>query len=349
MDAISALVAGDEFTTSEMFSDGLRAATADRAFEIHSVDSAWPREPFGPVAEVIEASDNEDAIIAAVGECRIALTQLAPFTERVLQSAPHLEWIGVSRGGPVNVNLDAATRLGIRVSFAPGRNAVAAAEYAIALMLASIRPIIAADRDLHDGVWRGDYYRYEQSGSEIAGSTVGLVGYGAIGTIVGRILRAMDAHVLVHDPYCDPERARADGVELVELDELLGRCRILSLHARLTPDTHHLLDAARLSLVPRGAVLVNTARGELVDSAIIPALLESGQLSAVALDVYEEEPLPSASPLLAAHGLIATPHLAGATRETAHRAISRIVAEAARFLEGRPLENLANPEVLARP
>jgi D-3-phosphoglycerate dehydrogenase len=248
----------------------------------------------------------------------------------------------------VNVNLVAATAAGVVVSNAPGRNAQAAAEFAVGLMLAAMRRIADTGDELRHGIWRGDLYSYGKSGIELAGETVGLVGLGAIGTIVARILTAFGATVVAHDPYADAESAAAVGVELVSLDDLIARSMVVSIHARLTPETHHLLNFQRLSAMRRGAILVNMARGGLLDYAPLPALLESGQLGALALDVYDIEPPPAHWPLFESPNVVLTPHLAGATRQTAHRAASIVANEAARFLRGERPRFLANPEVLDR-
>ncbi|MFI2260938.1 2-hydroxyacid dehydrogenase [Streptomyces tubercidicus] len=340
------LAAGDEFVAPELFADALRDAAPGADLAFHSLRSPWPVTPFGPVGGVDEASGTEDGVLAALGDAEIALTQMAPFTAKVIEQAPALKLISVCRGGPVNVDLAAATEAGVVVSYAPGRNAAAAAEFAIGLMLAALRRIPAADAELKKGVWRGDYYAYDHAGLELEGTTVGLIGYGAIGSIVARVLRAFGSHVLVADPYTDPESAAADGVELVTLDALLRRSAVVSLHARLTPETRHLLHAGNLGLLPEGAVLVNSARGGLLDYAPLPDLLKTGRLGALALDVYDLEPPPADWPLHHAPNVITTPHLAGATRQTAHRAAAISAGEAARFLRGEPLKFVANPEVL---
>ncbi|GHJ37532.1 hypothetical protein Sm713_31410 [Streptomyces sp. TS71-3] len=159
------------------------------------------------------------------------------------------------------------------------------------------------------------------------------------------MLRAFGARVLVADPYTDPAKAAADGVEPVALDELMRRSPVVSLHARLTAETHHLVNADNLRLLPPGAVLVNSARSGLLDYAPLPELLESGRLGALALDVYDIEPPPSNWPLLSAPNVVTTPHLAGATRQTAHRAARMSAGEAARHLRGEPLRWVANPDV----
>ncbi|MFD9076920.1 NAD(P)-dependent oxidoreductase, partial [Streptomyces lasiicapitis] len=200
--------------------------------------------------------------------------------------------------------------------------------------------------DLRKGVWRGDYYDYDNCGIEIEGATVGLVGYGAIGSRVARILVAMGAEVLVHDPYVSPEALAGIG-EQVPLEELLTRSRIVSLHARVTEETKGMIGAEQLALMPRGSVLVNCARGALLDYDAVCDALDSGQLSGAGFDVYPHEPVPADSRLLATPGIVMTPHIAGASQEVAHKAARIVAAEVGRFLRGEPLAHCANPEVYA--
>lgn len=342
------LTAGDRFVLPELFQSALVEALPGHDPAFRTITSAWPFEPFTDVEEVREASGEPAELAAALDNVEIAVSQLAPFTASVFRAptAARLRLVGICRGGPVNVNLDAATDAGVAVSFAPGRNAQAAAEFAIGMIIAAARNIPAGSAALHGGTWRGDFYAYEASGTELAGATVGLVGYGAIGSIVARILLAIGACVLVADPYADAARLAADEVELVELDELMSRSQVVSLHARLSPETSQLVDERRLGLLPRGAVLVNTARGGLLDHAPLAGLLRSGALAAVALDVYDEEPPGPDWPLLGEPSAVLTPHLAGASMQTARRAADIIAGEVRRFLNREPLQHLANPDVL---
>ncbi|WP_027944833.1 2-hydroxyacid dehydrogenase [Amycolatopsis taiwanensis] len=338
------LAAGDEFVGTGLLIDAVRAEVADAEFTQLSLP--WPVEPFGPVAEVNEASGTEEQVIEALGGAEVAVTQMAPFTKKVFAAAPGLRMVSVSRGGPVNVDLAAATDAGVAVTFAPGRNAAAAAEFAVGLILAAMRRIPTASSELLAGQWRGDYYAYANSGLEIEGTTVGLVGYGAIGSRVAKVLLAFGARVLVADPFADPAAIAADGAELVELDELLRRSPVVSLHARLTEQTRHLINAEKLALLPEGAVLVNSARGGLLDYAPLADLLRSGRLGALALDVYDVEPPPADWALRDAPNVIATPHLAGCSRQTAERAARIVAAEVGRYARGEKLLNVANPDVL---
>ena len=328
---IRVLVAGDHFVTPALVTDALRARLGDRLV-VSTLTLPWPHEPFGPVAEVDEASGDEQELIEALRGVEIVVTQMAPFTARVLNSADDLRLVVVCRGGPVNVNLEAAAARGVEVRSTPGRNAVAAAEHTVALLLAALRRIPEVHATVQAGQWRSDLYALEAVGSELAGSTVGLVGYGAIGRRVGRILRAFDAQVLVHDPYVDSSSLA--GVTLVDLPELLERSTAVSLHARLTAQTRGMIGAAELARMPRGAVLVNTARGGLLDYDALADALESGHLGAAALDVFDVEPLPPNSRLRTAPRLVLTPHLAGATRQTAQRAAALAADAVADYVKG---------------
>lgn len=319
------LAAGDHFVTPSLMVDAIRAEL-DGPLDVTTVTSPWPHQPFGRVGEVDEASGDEDELIAALSGVEVAVTQLWPFTARVLSAVDDLRLVVCTRGGPVNVNVAAATERGVAVCSTPGRNAVAAAEHTVALLLAALRRIPEVHATVRDGQWRGDLYALDAAGSELAGTTVGLVGYGAIGARVARILRAFDAHVLIYDPYTESN--------VDSLDDLLTRSTVVSLHARLTEETRQMIDAAALARMPRGTVLVNTARGGLVDYDAVVDALESGHLGAAAFDVYAVEPIPPGTRLLRAPNVVLTPHLAGATVQTAQRAATLAAAAVAAYSRG---------------
>ncbi|MFD8530238.1 2-hydroxyacid dehydrogenase [Streptosporangium canum] len=332
-DVVNVLAAGDHFVRPSAVADGLRAELGERV-AVTALTGPWPVRPFGPIAEVHEASGDEDELIAALRDVEVAVTQMAPFTARVLSAAPSLKLLVVTRGGPVNVNLAEAAERGVTVCSTPGRNAPAAAELAVALTLGVLRRLSEVHATMRDGQWRSDLYSYDLCGGELDGAEVGVVGFGAIGRRVAAAFRALGAHVLVADPFTG---TLPEGVTPVQLPELLARSRVVSLHARLTPETHGLIGAAELALMPRGAVLVNTARGALVDTDALTAALESGHLGGAGLDVYEPEPLPASHPLRSAPNTLLIPHLAGATRQTADRAVRMAVEEVARWCRGEPL------------
>jgi D-3-phosphoglycerate dehydrogenase len=337
---VKILLAGDDFIGNEILA---REITARVSFQpdFSTLTLPWPSIPFGPVAEVEEASDCEDKVVESVGGVEVIVTQMAPLTARVLARADSLRLIVCTRGGPVNVNVQAATARGIAVTCTPGRNAIAVAEYAVMLMLAAIRRLPEAHTSLVGGRWRSDLYAYSECGTEIAGSVIGLIGFGEIGRRVADIVSAMGARVLVFDPFVSGASLSGE-TALVSMNELLERANVISLHARLTADTRGMIGAAELAKVRPGTVLVNTARGALLDYGAAIRALEVGSLGALALDVFPEEPLPKDSPLLRMPGVVLSPHLAGATRETAERAAVVAALEVDRYARGQPLAHVVN-------
>ena len=336
------LAAGDHFVLADRLADAIRTQCDD--VDVNELTLPWPEVPFGPVGGVDEASGTEEELIEHLRGAVACVTQMAPLTESVLEACPDLRFFGVGRGGPVNADIAAATHHGVVVTRAPGRNAVATAEHTITMLLAAARRITTAHDELAGGTWRGDYYRYDAVGPEVAGSTVGLVGLGEIGGRVADRLEAFGATVLVHDPYLPEDHPRAGSA--VELDDLLGRSTFVSLHARLTKDNEQMIGRDQIALMPTGSVLVNCARGGLLDYDALCDALESGHLLGAGIDVFPTEPVPEGSRLLTAPHLVMSPHLAGASRQTADNAVEIIVGDLARFLDGRAPEHAVNPEVL---
>lgn len=341
--AIRLLAAGDHFVRNHLLVDALRATVPDDV-EIHQLELPWPIAPFAPVAEVDEASGTEDELIEALHGVQICVTQMAPLTGRVLQAAADLELICVTRGGPVNVNLPAATERHIPVCSTPGRNATATAEHTLAMILSVLRRIPATHSDLTRGHWRGDYYRYDSVGPELSGSTVGLVGYGAVGSRVAQALRGFGVHLLVHDPYLARHQL-GDRAEVTTLEDLLSRSDVVSLHARVTPETTGMIGARQLALMSPGSVIVNCARGALLDYDAVCDALDRGHLFGAAFDVFPQEPIPAGSRLLTTPHLVLTPHLGGASRQTAVNAARIAADEVGRYLRREPLRHCANPQV----
>ena len=346
------LAAGDHFVLNRLLVAAIRAELADdpaaTEVEFAELTLPWPVQPFGPVGEVEEASGTEDELIAALRGATICVTQLAGLTEKVLASSPRLRLFGISRGGPVNANVDAASRHNVAVTFAPGRNAVATAEHTMALMLAAMRRVPATHAELRGGVWRGDLYQYQEVGTELENACVGLVGYGAIGSRVARMVHGFGARVLVADPYLPPDALQglAGPTELVELDELLRRSQVVTLHARVTGQTRGMIGAAQIAAMPTGSVLVNCARGALLDYDAVCDALDSGQLFGAAFDVFPAEPIPAGSRLLSTPNIVMTPHLAGASKQTAAKAAQILAVDVARWLRGQPPLHCANPDAL---
>ncbi|WP_329554869.1 2-hydroxyacid dehydrogenase [Streptomyces sp. NBC_00696] len=339
-ETLRVVAAGDHFVLPSLITAAIAEELREHPFTVGELELGWPLEPFGPVAEVEEASDAEDEVIDALRDSRaqVLVTQMGPVTERVLAACPELRLVVVCRGGPVNVNLDAAKTHDVRVCFAPGRNAAATAEFTVGMMLAALRRIPQAHELLAgQGSWAGgaSYYTYEHSGLELEDLPVGLVGYGAVGSRVARVLCAFGARVMVYDPYVHGE---IHGLRVGALDELLRRSQVITLHARLTQETRGLIGARELALLRPGAVVVNVARGPLLDEDALCDALDSGQVSAAALDTYVHEPLPAGARLFGfADRVVLTPHLGGASRAVAEKAARIAAAEVGRWARREPL------------
>ena len=286
---VKILLAGDHFITTEVLSDAIARHVPDA--DLVALLSGFPEEPFRSVGGVDEVTGDEDALISALEGCTAAITHTHPFTRRVFESAPDLQVLTVCRGGPVNVDLAAATDHGVTVTYVPGRNAIATAEHTVALILAAARQVAQRHSELIGGTWASDYYRYDKAGAELAASTLGLVGFGAVGARVARTCDALGMRVLVFDPYLTDDLPapyeRADA-----LDDLLASSAVVTLHARLTPETRGMIGRRELALMPQGSILVNCARGGLLDYDALCDALEGGHLFAAACDVFPVEPLP---------------------------------------------------------
>lgn len=227
-----------------------------------------------------------------------------------MRSCPSLKVISKHGTGVSNIDIEAATAAGIAVFSTPGANAAAVAEVAVGLMIAAVRRIPRFDRGVRAGSWSrlGD-------GTELGGRTLGLVGFGRIARQVARVARAFDMRVVVSDPFIDLARVAGQSVEFYpSLAAMLPECDVLSLHCPATRGAPPLLDAEMLALLPRGAVVVNTARGELIDEAALAEALASGSLGGAALNTFAAEPR-GPSPLRAIDIAVLTPHVAGSTTD----------------------------------
>jgi D-3-phosphoglycerate dehydrogenase len=230
----------------------------------------------------------------------------------VINAGARLRVIGRAGVGIDNVDVEAATRRGVIVMNAPGGNTISTAEHAFSLLLCVARKIPQADAMLRSGNWD----RKNLEGVELFNKTLGVIGMGRIGTELSRRAIAFGMRVMAYDPYLSASRARTLQVELVEeLDDLLAAADFITLHTPLTPETHHLLDAARLAKTRRGVRVINCARGGLIDETALAEALQSQHVAAAALDVFETEPLPPDSPLRNLPTLILTPHLGASTAE----------------------------------
>lgn len=289
-----------------------------------------------PGVQLLKASQGLD-VVETVGKgpeaLREALVDAAALvvrsetkvTAEVMAGASKLRVVARAGIGVDNIDVAEATRRGIAVLTAPGANSTSAAEHTFALLLALARKVPWAAASLAEGKWERKAYE----GVELRGKTLGILGLGRIGTQVAQVARAFGMTVVALDPYVVASHASALGVELLPLEEVLARADVISLHLALTDDTRHLINEERLKRVKRGALLVNTARGALIDDAALARALAEGRLAGAALDVFDPEPLPLDSPLRTAPNIVLTPHLGASTKEAQTR-VAIEIAEATR-------------------
>jgi (S)-sulfolactate dehydrogenase len=269
--------------------------------------------------------DRRDELKAALAEARALIVRnRTRVDEALLQAAPRLTVIGRLGVGLDNIDGAACAARGVAVCPAMGANAVAVAEYVIGGLLVLRRGAYQASEQVLSGAWP----RMALIGRELAGARLGLVGFGAISREVARRAFALGVRVAAHDPYlADEDPCWGEfGVTPCALDALLAESDMVSLHVPLTPETRHLIDAESLARMPTHALLVNTARGGIVDTAALAAALGAGRLGGALLDVFESEPLPAGAGLDGLPNLILTPHIAGLTEESQVR-ISRLTAD----------------------
>ena len=273
----------------------------------------------------VDGPDREK-LLAAVPEADALLVRSATTVDaEVLAAAPKLKIVARAGVGLDNVDVDAATERGVLVVNAPTSNIHSAAEHALALLLAAARQIPAADATLREHTWK----RSSFSGTEIFGKTVGVVGLGRIGQLVAQRIAAFGTHVIAYDPYVSPARAAQLGIELLSLDDLLARADFISVHLPKTPETAGLIDKEALAKTKPGVIIVNAARGGLVNEAALADAVSSGHVRAAGIDVFSKEPCTD-SPLFELPQVVATPHLGASTEEAQDRA-GTDVAESVRL------------------
>ncbi len=343
------VIIGDRFLSPSAFEAAIRNRCGD-VLDIETAELPWPDEPMRhgyaePGMEGLkEYQGDADQILNWIGDAEIAVTQLAPFSATMIERVPNLKLIVVARGGPVNIDMDAARKRKILVVNAPGRNASAVAEFTIGLIIAETRLITRGHDALRGGLWRGDLYRADLAGPELSELAVGVIGYGHVGTKVVGLLKAFGCRVLVADPYVQLSAADArDGVRQVTLDTLLRESDVVTLHARVTPETRGFIGRAEFAGMRRGATFVNTARGPMVDYDALTEALKSGHLRGAALETFAVEPAPANLELLRLENVTLTPHIAGASLKTIRHAAAAAAEEVRRYLNGEGPLNPCEP------
>ncbi|MFM8477668.1 MAG: phosphoglycerate dehydrogenase [Planctomycetaceae bacterium] len=315
------------------------------------IDRIWVDEP--PLESILPLLAGRaeligpGALIEELAGCVAALDPGVPWTAARMDLAPQLRVISRIGVGFDNIDIPAATDRGILVCNTPQAPSQSTAEHAVGLIFAAAKAIVQADAQTRSGQWHRNFRSHK--GLELHSRVLGLVGAGRIGSTVARIMRAVGMRVLVFDPGLSVVNAAELGVELVaDLRTLLEQSDVVSLHAPSTPATRNLMNAERLAWMKRGAILVNTSRGALVDEAALTAALISGQLAAAGLDVFQREPVPDDSPLLKLDNVVLTDHIASHTWAGHHRLYETAVRHVLEVLAGQRPAALLNPECPGR-
>ena len=296
---------------------------------------------FGEVT-LYQATDSQEEAIARIGDSEIVLVNKVPMTEAVLDACPNIRLICIQATGYNTVDCDACKKRGIVVTNVPSYGTAAVAQFTMALILELCHQIGLHNQSVHQGDWvRSENFCYWLTPqSELAGKTLGIYGFGRIGQAVAKLARAFGMEVLACSRRETPEGQKL--ARYVDLDTLLGQSDILSLHCPLFPSTENLIREETIAKMKDGAILINTARGGLVDEAALARALTLGKLRGAAVDVVSREPMLPDNPLLTAPNCIITPHMAWAPVESRQRLLDCVVENIRCFLAGKP-QNVVNP------
>lgn len=257
----------------------------------------------------------------------------------VLAAGMRLKVVGRAGVGVDNIDLQAATARGVQVVNTPGANSVATAEHTLALMLAWSRHVAVAHASLAAGKWQ----RSQFAGIELCGKTLGIVGLGRVGRLVAERAAAFGMTLLGYDPLVGEQAAAQFGVQWAPLDAVLARADFVTLHAAVTPETRQMINAETITRMKDGAVLINVARGALVDEAALAAALQSGKLGGAAIDVFSSEPPAADHPLLHLDSVLHTPHLGASTAESQRNVAVQVVEQVLDVLRGKEAAHVVNP------
>jgi glycerate dehydrogenase len=278
-----------------------------------------------------------DQIVERATGADVVLTNKTPLTAETIAALPELRYIGVLATGVNIVDLEAARDRGLIVTNVPGYGTESVAQMTFALLLELVHQVGHHALLARNGSWSRSVYfsLYDRPLTELAGKTLGIVGYGQIGRQVARIANAFNMKVLASTAH--PENHRDDeDVEFIDVDNLFSESDIISLNCPLTDTTRHLVNTARLARVKQGALLINTGRGQLIDEAEVVEALEEGYLGGYATDVLSVEPPDEENPLFSAPNCIITPHIAWATKEARQRLLNIAISNVAAYKDGAP-------------
>ena len=317
----------------------------DRGFELTGFD--WPikrQEELTAINLAVE-KDGPDAVapppdlLEKIKEANILVVQFCPVSLKVLESGKNLKLVGIMRAGVENIDLFSAKKLGIGVLNVQGRNAQAVAEFTLGLLLSEVRNIARSHHALISGKWRKQYLNANRI-PEIKGRIIGIIGFGQVGRRLTKILAAFEMKsILVYDPYVSDEEVAALGAKRVSLETLCRRSDFISINARLTEETHHLISKREFEIMKPQVYIVNTAREDLIDSEHLLMALKEQRIGGAGLDVHENEPLLPNDPLLELDNVTLTSHIGGTTVDASPRSARILAKDILRIVEGDRAQN----------
>lgn len=345
------VIFGDSFIGLDTFRQAFENISKTEEVTFVKVDEEQKLVPSTPSEKSLrEYLGGTSQVLSQLGDAEVLVVHGAPVSDEVLAAGRSLKIVCCARGGPVNVDVAAATKRGIPVVTAPGKNAEAVAELTVTLMVMLSRNIVRAYNHvrLEKVVGKDNYEGIEFVGHELDGKTLGLIGFGRVGSRVAKRAMAFGMSVLVYDPFLDRAKVESYGVRAASLEEVLGS-DFVSLHARESKENENLMGSRQFSLMKRGSYFINTARPSMVDEAALLEALKSGRLAGAGMDVVRYDPARPVNPLVELETTIVMPHIGGATHETTTKGAFIVAQQLERHLRGEKMETVINPEALKGP
>ncbi|MCW4055420.1 MAG: glyoxylate reductase [Candidatus Bathyarchaeota archaeon] len=295
----------------------------------------WSEYAPPPKSVIIEKASKVDALTTLLSD---------KIDAEVFDAAPNLKIVAQFAVGFDNIDVKEATKRGIYVTNTPGVLTETTADFAWALLMAAARRVVEADKYVRTGKWRVGWHPMMFQGGDVYGATLGIVGLGRIGSSIAKRAKGFDMKVLYHDVIRRQDLEKELDIEYTEIDTLLQKADFVTLNVPLLKETHHLIDEKRLKLMKKTAILINNARGPVVDEEALYNALKEGWIAGAGLDVFEQEPTPVGNPLLTLDNVVVAPHISSASFETRSKMAEMVAGNLIAFFEGKAPPNLVNQE-----
>jgi glyoxylate reductase len=295
----------------------------------------WPEYAPPPKSVIIEKASKVDALTTLLSD---------KIDAEVFDAAPNLKIVAQYAVGFDNIDVKEATKRGIYVTNTPGVLTETTADFAWALLMAAARRVVEADKYVRTGKWTVGWHPMMFQGGDVYGATLGIVGLGRIGSSIAKRAKGFDMRVLYHDVIRRQDLEKELGIEYTEVDSLLQTADFVTLNVPLLKETHHLIDEKKLKLMKKTAILINNARGPVVDERALFKALKEGWIAGAGLDVFEQEPTPTSNLLLTLDNVVVAPHISSASFETRSKMAEMVAGNLIAFFDGKAPPNLVNQE-----